>query len=218
MPKIVPIVEGEGEVTALPPLLTNALHRMGVYDISVSLPKNAKGRDNLIKPSGLETFLERALIDKDCGAVLVLLDAEDGCALQIARGFAARIAARNPPCVVAVVGAAPMFENWIVASLETVRGQPLGGRPGIAANNLIPPDAEAVKGKAFLNHAFPRNSGRAYKETLDQEAMARLIDHDLAHTNSRSFRRFVNAVAQMTDAIRGGTVVVTPEPMLRAAP
>ena len=44
MKKIVPIVEGDGKVTALPPLLYALLHNFNVFDVHVTPPKTPMER------------------------------------------------------------------------------------------------------------------------------------------------------------------------------
>ncbi len=129
MPKLVPIVEGVGETTAVPVLLYKVLASLNRYDIQVASPKNAHGRDNLTKAGGLERFLALAAMERDCGAVMVLLDVEEGCALSLVKEFVARIERHYVKRPVVIVAANRMYENWILASLETVRGNDLEGRP-----------------------------------------------------------------------------------------
>jgi hypothetical protein len=59
-------------------------------------------------------------------------------------------------------------------------------------------DAEdIVNPKQWLTDRMP--PGRAYKETADQPALSSHIDLDLAHANSRSFRRLCHAVEQLLE-------------------
>lgn len=206
MPKLVPIVEGDGETTAVPVLLNMLLKATQCYHVQVAIPKNANGQGNLTKPGGLEKFLTHASNERDCGAIVILLDVEEGCPLELVRDFAERTEKHYVPCPVVIVAANKMYENWILASLETVRGKPLDDREGLPTDAPLPVDAEAEHGKDYINNCFPLVGGyrrRGYKETLDQEAMTRHIDSTLAKANSRSFRRLCHAVeeaVQMIDA------------------
>ena len=87
MPKIVPIVEGFGEVDAVPALLWKLLAEMGRYDIQIEAAQNAHGCRNLTVPGGVEKFVANAWTKRDCGAVLILMDAEEQCAMQLAIDF-----------------------------------------------------------------------------------------------------------------------------------
>ena len=209
MPKIVPIVEGDGEVTAVPALLGRLLKEMERYDVYVGQPKNAHGNGNLTREGGIERFVALASVERDCGAVLVLLDAEDECAKDLAYKLAQRVMSSGTKFPVVIVCANRMYEAWFLASIETIAGQSLGGRPGLP-NGLQPPNNVETVGsaKGWLDRQFPPD--RAYKETEDQEAMTRLLDFDLARQRSRSFRRLCHAVEQALAGIDSSGNIVTP--------
>ncbi len=79
---IVPIVEGPGDVKAAPELLRRVLYeRLNQYNIGVSKPKNANGKDRLIKR--LENFIGYAALTDGCVAILVLVDADDDCPKEL---------------------------------------------------------------------------------------------------------------------------------------
>ena len=204
MPEIVPIVEGDGEVTAVPSLLRKILLRAQRYDIQVARPKNANGRGNLTKVGGLEKFVKYSWKERDCGAILILIDAENECAELVARDFSNRVEAMGIVFPVVIVVAKRMYETWIVASIATIAGHldlPAGLTPPLDVRRVSNP-------KAWIDRHFPR--GRAYKETQDQEAMTHLMDLDLA-SSTRSFQRLIHAVQQALDAMDAGSRVVTPQ-------
>lgn len=203
MPKIVPIVEGDGEVPAVPALLRKILGAAMRYDIQVARPKNANGRGNLTKEGGLERFIRYAWKEPDCGAILVLLDSEGECPRDIAREFSERIVAMGVLFPVVVVIANKAYEAWLVASISTMAGHldlPEGLEPPANAETIGHP-------KAWINENFPH--GRAYKETQDQEALTHLIDIGLA-SRTRSFQRLLHAVDEAINAIDEGVRSVTP--------
>lgn len=203
MPRIVPIVEGDGEVPAVPALLRKILGQATRYDIQVARPKNANGRGNLTKEGGLERFIRYAWKEPDCGAILVLLDSESQCPLDIARALYKRVNAMGIIFPVVIVIAHCMYEAWFLASMATIAGHldlPNGLQP--------PADPESIGNpKAWINENLPQ--GRAYKETQDQEAMTHLMDIDLAG-RARSFQRLLHAIAQAVDAIDTAARIVTP--------
>ena len=213
MPKLVPIVEGPGEVSALPILLKKILGAMNCYDIQIAPPKNANGRESLTKAGGLEKFLTYAASERDCGVILILLDVENGCPLDLVRDFVMRISAHYVPFPVVIVAANKMYENWILASLETVRGRKLDDREGLPADASLPADAEAENGKRYIENCFPLIDGyrrRGYKETLDQKDMTEWIDITLAKSNSRSFRRLCHAIEEAVNLINAPKKAITP--------
>lgn len=196
---IVPIVEGDGEVEALPNLLIRLLHRHSCFDLFVARPKNAHGCGNLTTPGGIERFVRLALFEPQCEGILVLLDADDSCACSIANGLAKRIEALNPQKPVAFIAAKCEYEAWFLASLPTITGKLLDGRPGLKQGLTYPDDrVESLVGvKGWLSRNF--QGGRIYKETLDQLPMTRFIDFDMALPKSRSLRRLEHAVIELIE-------------------
>jgi len=210
MPRIVPIVEGDGEVQAVPLLLGKLLAGMGRPEVGVSRPPlNAGSCSNLTKEGGLERFVQNAALRGDCGSILVLMDADKGCPLKIAQDFVGRISALGTKYPVVVVIANCEYEAWFLASLESIAGQTLDGRPGLPAGTTYPTDVEALVGvKGWLSSKFP--GSRTYKETTDQALMTRLLRPDLVAPRSRSFRRLQHALEEAVAAMDAGQVVVTP--------
>ena len=126
MSTIVPIVEGPGDVSALPHLLVRILQQIHCRpDIMVAHGKtrvvNAQNRSNLGKK--LEKFLGHAQNKPDCSAILVLVDADDDCPVTEAQSLSQRCQAIGVGVPVQVVYAHREFESWFLASLETIKGQ-----------------------------------------------------------------------------------------------
>ncbi|HYJ84943.1 MAG TPA: DUF4276 family protein [Pyrinomonadaceae bacterium] len=208
MPKLVPIVEGDGEVSAAPLLIRRILWDLGRYDLPVIAPKNAHGRGNLEVAGGLEKFIKYAWKERDCGAILVLIDADRDCARELAKTFSKRVEAMGIVYPVVIICAKHEYETWFLASLETISGLELSGRAGLRAG-LAPQNVEEiVSPKAVLNRYM--SAGRAYKETEDQEPMTQLLDITLVKERSRSFRRMCHAVEQAVGAIDNDAKTVTP--------
>ena len=137
-------------------------------------------------------------------------DNETDCPKVMAESFAKRIrtyGARHP---VSIVFARREYEAWFLASLETIVGHDLGGRPGLPMDVPVPTDCEAIRdAKGWISRRLP--GSRIYKETEDQAPMTHLIDLPLARERSRSFRRLCHGVGQLVQAIDGRIVRVTPE-------
>lgn len=211
MPKIVPIVEGPGDVTAVPKLLMKILHSLGRWEFQIAPAKNAHGCGNLTKQNGLERFVELSRSEVDCAAVIILIDADTGCAKEIATGFSKRLAGMGMPCSIATVVAKCEYEAWFLASLPTIAGKELDGRPGIVDGTACDRNVESIVGvKAWLSRKLVGHPNRIYKETVDQAPMTSLIDIALARRNSRSFRRLCHAVEEIVAAIDEGRAVITP--------
>ena len=195
---IVPVVEGDGDADALPELVVRILQeKYNRYDVFVLHGKTkvvkTNGRQNLEKK--LDKFLGHAQNKPKCGAILVLVDADSDCPVALAQQLSQRcdqIGTRYP---VQIVCAYRSYESWFLASLNTVKG-----RHGIPNTAAPLDDPEAVpKPKQWLSDQMP--SGQAYKETIHQASLSRVIDLDLACRNSRSFRRLCHALEQLVSTI-----------------
>ena len=210
MPKIVPIVEGEGEVEAVPRLLGKLLSENGRYDLPIARPKNANGRSNLDKPGGLESFVELSWRERDCGATLVLVDADKDCPVTIASGYVRRIRAIGVRFSVVVVVAKCEYEAWFLASLETIAGREWQTRVGLPEELDYPGDVEAIVGvKGWLDRHLP--PAHSYKPSQHQALLTTMLDAEMARRRSASFRRLCRALEQAVEAIDQDQVVVTPD-------
>ncbi len=200
---LVPIVEGDGEVDAVPVLIRSILHRLlQRFDVEVRRPKNAHGRGNLTRDGGIERFVKYALKGPAASGVLVLLDAEADVPCALACALRERIAALSPRIPTAVVCAQVQYESWFVDSIESLRGK-CGIDPAAVWPNSPPPNP-----KTWLERHMP--SIRAYKETTDQVSLTSALDFSLLDCRSRSFRRLCHAIEELVEACDQGTAPVTP--------
>lgn len=199
------LVEGPGDVAAMPVLLHQLLRRAHAYDWQAAEPMKVASLGALRKR--LTSFAEALRIkmhDGKCHGVLVLLDSDDICPRTEAVALTASFAAFGLPYPVAVVFAHREYEEWLVASL-----------PSIAPNTPLLPNNltrdYAVEGKrgvkGWLTAQMP--FGFIYKETTHQEEFTRHLDPDLAQ-ECRSFRRLLGGMAEVLngagqpEAIRRG--------------
>ena len=198
MPTVVPIVEGPGDASAVPGLLYWILReRCNRPDIIV-----AQGGGRLVVTNGrsnLETklgqFLGYAQNQRNCDGILILLDSDNDCPVQLAQNLSEQCHRIGARVSVEIVCSQRSYESWFLASWNTVRdraGLPGTDAPGDPSENVINP-------KQWINNLLPR--GLAYKETSDQAPYTAAIDLDLAHQNSRSFRRLCHALEQLVGAM-----------------
>ena len=198
MPTIVPIVEGPGDVAAFPPLLVSILQQLHCRpDVMVAHGKasvvNAQNKQKLEKD--LEKFLRHALNKPDCGAIIVLVDADDDCPVTKFQQMTHRCRQAGLPVPVQVVYAHRMYESWLLASIETIRG-----RHGISEEASLEVAVETVGNpKKWLSDQMPH--GSIYKETTHQVSLSKEIDLDITREKSRSFRRLCHALEQLVAGI-----------------
>ncbi len=193
MPYIVPIVEGHGDVKAVPILVRRIIQEhIQAPDWQCDHPIRAGNLAYL--SNNLERYLRLALLKPKCSGVLILLDLDDGCPKEEACRLAERIRKLSPPKPVAVVLAHREYEAWFVASLESLAGQ-----YGLPEGIQYVGDPEAKRGvKEWLTAQMPK--GESYDETYHQPRMTAKMDIDSAYSRSRSFRRLLHAVGQIVQA------------------
>ena len=217
--KLVPVVEGFGEVEAVPLLLRRLLREQFGYDerdFEIARPKNAKGCGGLISDNGIERYVKHAFKEDGCAGVIVLIDndpaeglahrnkIDDTCAPALAQYLACRVQAIHPFRPVAIIVARWEYEAWFLASLETA-----GPAVGMPADTVYRGDVESERSaNGWIEKRLPPD--RKYFETHDQAAMTQQLDLERVTRRSRSFRRLRHALEQLIDAYLQGQVVVTP--------
>ena len=80
---IVPVVEGQSEVRAVPVLLRRLLNERQRYDVIVARPVRVH-RTSVVKEGEIERAVVLARRRREgCHAVMVLLDADDDCPAEL---------------------------------------------------------------------------------------------------------------------------------------
>lgn len=188
---ILPIVEGHGEVTAVPILIRRivAHYAPDVY-AHVGQAIRVK-RTGLIQPGGVERYIKLAARQTTpADGILILLDADDDCPRELAEQLLSRARAARPDRSIAVVAANREYEAWFLAAARSLRGA-----RGLAEDLEPPPDPESVRdAKGWLAHHTPR--GFSYKPTIDQPALTQIFELEEAYA-ARSFRKLVKDVVAL---------------------
>jgi hypothetical protein len=182
------VVEGDGEVAALPILVRRHLHEnRKIFDIEVGKPKNSKGRGNLNAPGGVERYAQYAALPDDVCGVLVLCDSDSDMVCEFGPTMQERAAGAVSKKPVMATLAVTEFENWIVASSETVGKE--GLPPDTDYENL---DAESV----IRGWRFPRS----YVKPLHQPGYAQGLDFELVKARCPSFSRLLRCLDELIDS------------------
>ncbi len=206
MPLVGVVCEGDGDEEALRVLL----YRIAATENLPLVPGEvlpARGRGNLTTPGGIEKYFR--LVATGHVAVLIVLDADRDCPVQLARGLARRIRALRPSIAVGITAANAAFEAWFLADLSSIAGQTVKGRILIPDLGEPPADPDGVHNPKARLIALTA-AATTYKETSDQPSLASMIDPDVVAERSRSFRRLVGALRGLADAVATGRVDVTP--------
>jgi hypothetical protein len=188
--KIYPIVEGHGEVEAMPVLLRRLLAEAQCNLIEIGRPIR-RTQSQFRSKEGIQAGVRLALLQPDCSAIVILFDGEDDCPKELGsqvRDWALEVAS-GTPC--AVIVAYREYETWFLASIESLRG-----RYGIRDNAAALQNAESRRdAKGALEEYMPAT--RAYSETGDQPAMSAIFDMRLTHQRNRSFRKLVKVIGEV---------------------
>jgi hypothetical protein len=185
MTSMVAIVEGDGEVAALPILL----RRLGGWltpglTVDVRTPIRVYKDRFLNRPEEFNRHMQLAA--KKCGDdgwILILLDADDDC--PAIKGAEIATSARDviPHRPIAVVLANREYEAWFIASSDSLNGhRGFVSRPGDG-------DVDAETPRDAKGWLRQRMASRSYGETTDQPAFSARFDLTKARERSRSFRK-----------------------------
>lgn len=184
MKVIASIVEGDGEVAAVPVLL----RRLGDWlspEVPLTLaPPIRVRRDRFLnRDAEFRRHLSLAAAKSgDAGWVLVLLDADDDCPAALGPEVLARARAVVPHRSVSVVLPKREYEGWFLAAASS-----LDGKRGFSCGEVQNFDPERLRNaKGWLSE---RISGGKYRELTDQAAFSALMDLQQAFDGCRSFRK-----------------------------
>lgn len=200
--RIAAIVEGDGEVTAVPILIRRFADLLGMSGRVQVHPVIRQPASRLMRPGELERHVELAARKLDGpGGIFVLLDSEDDCPATLGPMLLRRIREARPDLPTALVLAHREYEAWFLASASSI-----AGLRGLPSELMDHPSPETVRGcKEWISRQLPR--GQGYSECSDQTALTALFDMTLAHDNSRSFEkcwREIKTLLQATARITPG--------------
>jgi hypothetical protein len=198
MTNIISIVEGDGEVSALPILLRRLAEWKPATVMTHVLPPIRVRRDRFLNRD--DEFRKQLLLAAaKCGEggwILIVLDADDDCPATAGADIFNRANRIAPHRKISVVLANREFEAWFIAAATS-----LHGHRGFSMEENERTDAETLRdAKGWMR----RHMRGVYREILDQPAFSALLDLQLAHDNSRSFRKLCKEwqrnIEQFSDA------------------
>ena len=182
MARIAAIVEGHGEVEAVPILLRRIAAAVApTADIEV-LPPVRVDRYGVVKQNELERAVELAarMVGTE-GSILILLDADDDCPAELGPDLLQRAGAARPDRAIRVVLARAEYEAWFLAATASI-----AGRHDIDEAAMPPDDPEGIRNaKGWLTAQMP--VGRSYRPTRHQAALTKHFDLDAARRGAPSF-------------------------------
>ncbi len=170
------LVEGHGEVDAVSNLLARLVADLGLA-LALAKPIRAPG---MTKDETLKRYAELVRAKPNVDGLVVLRDDEDGCPKTDGPRLADLLRSLNLPFPCAVVLAYREYESLFLPCVQQIAGKALTGvhgmtRPGLRADARFDGDYEAKRGvKEWLSSQMAE--GKAYKPTMDQLPMTRMVD------------------------------------------
>ena len=180
MTSIVPIVEGYGDVAAVPALIGRAAAHFQKPHYSLA-PIRAGEYRSLKRAGQIERFLELAA-SRHPDRILVALDLDDDCPATEFNHLIDRITAWRGDRIV------PVGVCFFKCEYEALFLCQLDQLFGVEQPMISPEEVRAAKGYV------EREMGSRYKETRDQIILTKQLDIDLLVDRSRSFRKFIKEV------------------------
>lgn len=188
---VAPIVEGHGEVEAVPALL----HRIAdsvrwAGGLRVNPPIRVKSGSFLQDESYFrkQVALAAAKAAQWGGAVLILLDCEDDCPAELGPNLLQRAKAVRDDVVILVALAYREYETWFVTAAKSLRG--LHGLPDDLEAPQSPEKIRDAKGWLGARMTF------GYDPVMHQLDFTRRFNLEEARSNA-SFHRFYQRVAEL---------------------
>jgi hypothetical protein len=184
--KLLPIVEGPGDIEAVSLLLRRLLHDVhGRYDVEIVRPYKFGNYPKVDRD--FDRYLLAA--EKEGCPILWTMDCDDGCAVQLVETLKQRI----PAGFSVPVGFAFFvreYEGMFLCEKECLT------HLGITLDHALSIQGETVRdAKQTISRLMPH--GQAYKETVHQTRLSARLNLELARRKSRSFRHLESELLKL---------------------
>lgn len=187
---LAPIVEGQGEVEAVPALIHRVAKVAACEDVRVNPPIRVRAGTFLNNEAYFRKYYQMAAIKAAYagGCVLILLDCDmkGECPATIGPKLLARARATRDDVGVIVCLAFQEFESWFVAAVDS-----LVGWFGIPEGVVVPGEPESIRdAKGWLEERM----NCSYDPLAHQLSLTRNFDLTAAR-RSKSFDRFYRKIS-----------------------
>lgn len=181
--RIAAVVEGYGEVAAVPVLVRHILDSVGVYSVEVRKPHRIP-RSAMTTPRVRDAVkIQRAAVGPEA-LIIVLLDSDDDDPEKVAERVKNQVEPEDANVCVAV----REYEAWFLASADSLKGHRTFRKDVVVSGD--PEKNRDAKGR------LEKLMCVSYKETIHQAAFSQLIDVDVARSSSESFESFYETVTE----------------------
>lgn len=191
MKTLLPIVEGHGDIQAVPVLIRRILQHHNIFDIEVLNP-HKRGDLPKIK-ANFDNYFKIAIKDK--AAIIWIIDFDCATCDCVASESSQLYQRAN-----AIYAGWPFRVAFMVKEFETLfLSEPDATRSilkEIPKKTTFPENPETIRGaKEWLSNAMP--SGYAYKETVHQVKLSAVVDLDCLRKSSASYRHLEKSILSL---------------------
>lgn len=194
MRRLLPIVEGHGEIPAVPILIRNILAAQGIHDVQ-PLPARRHGEYPGVAKKFDNIFLAAI---KENAPILWIMDFDSkgyDCPVKEAQNLLTRAEALRPGWPIAIAFLVKEYETLFLIDEAATRKV----LTDIPAKTAFPQNPEQIRGtKQWLSDQQP--SGKAYKETVHQAKITADLNLDLLREKSADFAHLERSVLKLIDA------------------
>jgi hypothetical protein len=189
---IAPIVEGDGEVTAVPVLLRRIAKACGATSrLRVNTPIRVKSGSMLNNQKYFHKYVSlasaKAAMHANSGWVLILLDCDDECPADLGPELLRRAQAVRGNVNHVVALAFREYESWFIAAIPSLQGH-----CGLPFGLTAPSNHDAIRdAKGWLSRQMEQD--KPYDPIIHQTKFTEIFDLDQARMN-RSFDRLYRKI------------------------
>ena len=194
--KIGCIVEGQGDVEAVPVLIRRVAADLYPELLIITHPIRVN-RNRIVKVDNLEETIDVASrkVGRE-GAIFILLDSDDDCPAKLGPELLQQVVKIRSDLPIAVVLAKCEFEAWFLAAAESLRGL-----RGLKNEIQSPSNPEGIRdAKGWLSSQMEGN--RTYDEVNDQPGFTARFDFEQARQASsfdKCYRDIVRLLSELRD-------------------
>lgn len=194
MKRLLPIVEGHGEIKAVPLLIRRILEAQEIFEVQILSPRRYGEYPSVAK--NFDNCFQAAI--KENAPILWIMDFDSKnyeCPVQEASNLLSRAAKLRPGWPLKIAFLVKEYETLFLIDEAASRAV----FPDISSNIVFPEAPEDIRdAKGWISQHRP--SGMAYKETVHQEKITARLDLELLRARSPDFAHLERAIVELAQA------------------
>jgi hypothetical protein len=182
---IQPIVEGPGDINAMPVLLRRICYELECGLGAIIATPMKVPRSKMVQKECLKHYMRIANSQPECKLILLFMDEDDDCAKELCEKLRPWIDEESLSAKCEIIIIPREFECWFITALESLRGMRGIGQEAISHTN-----PEEVRNPKIILTKYMKGTA-AYHESADQAALTEALDLKMVRQKSKSFRRLI---------------------------